>query len=69
MRGRSRLPIQKQEKTAQRADDSACGKSVFPNAGACATSAPTSRHETSGVERGQGVANLISKCAAGLVTP
>ena len=50
-------------------DDSAYGKSVFPSAGACATSAPTSRHETSDVESGQGAANLISKCEAGLVTP
>ena len=50
-------------------DDSACGKSVFPSAGACATSAPTSRHVTSDVESGQGAANLISKFEAGLVTP
>ena len=50
-------------------DDSVCGKSVFPTAGACATSAPTSRHKTSDVESGQGAANLISKCEAGLVTP
>ena len=50
-------------------DGSACGKSVFPTAGACATSAPTSRYETSDVESGQGAANLISKREAGLVTP
>ena len=49
-------------------DDAACSKSVFPAAGACATSAPTSRHETSDVESGQGAANLISKGEAGLVT-
>ena len=50
------------------ADVSACGKSVFPTARAFATSAPIGRQETSDEESGQGVANLISKCEAVLVT-
>ena len=48
--------------------DSACGKSVFPTVGSCATSAPTRRHETSDVEGGQGTANLTSKGDVGFVT-
>ena len=68
MRVRSHLPIQKQEKTAQRVRRRFGLRQVrfFLTAGSCATSAPTRRHRD--VESGQGVAYMISKCEVGLVT-
>ena len=68
-RGRSHLPIQKQEETAQRVHRRLGLRQVgFPFCKRlCNQRAPAS-HETSDVESGQGAANLTSRCEAGLVT-
>ena len=69
MCGRSHLPIQKREMTAQRVHRRFGLRQIFFSTAGSRASAPTRQHETSAVESGQGAANLFSKCEVGLVVP